>query len=68
MAISRDQTPQQQADPEIFVENDNAVAFYLYGTLEPGSAWALSEGAREVLVDKITVSRVLDVCCGTTRG
>ena len=59
MAISRDQTP---ADREIFVENGKAVAFYLYGTQEPGSSWALTEGARGALINKITVSRMLDVC------
>ncbi|KAM5542807.1 hypothetical protein V8D89_003768 [Ganoderma adspersum] len=53
MAISRDQTP---ADREIFVDNGKAVAFYLYGTQEPGSAWALSEGARGALRDKINTN------------
>ena len=65
MAISRDQTP---ADREIFVENGKAVAFYLYGTQEPGSGWALSEGARGALTEKITVSRVVDVCCGKLKA
>ena len=60
MAIPRDETPQQQAEPQIFVENGNAVAFYLYGAQEPTSTWALSEGAQEALTDKIIVSPMLD--------
>ena len=59
MAVSRENTPQQEEDREIFLDNGKAVAFYLYGTQEPNSGWALSEGAREVLTNKITVSRLL---------
>ncbi|KAI1791565.1 hypothetical protein LXA43DRAFT_1082619 [Ganoderma leucocontextum] len=53
MVISRNHTP-QRAEREVFVVNGRAVAFYLYGAQEPGSAWALSEDARRVLAEKIT--------------
>ncbi|KAI0355129.1 hypothetical protein OH77DRAFT_1590073 [Trametes cingulata] len=59
MAITRNNTPrddqgEEDAEARIFTINGRPVLFYLYGTSEPRSFWALSEGQRKELAALIT--------------
>ncbi|KAI0373155.1 hypothetical protein BV20DRAFT_1119221 [Pilatotrama ljubarskyi] len=52
MAVTRNNTPQdgeEDAAAPVFTSNGRPVFFYLYGTNEPHSYWALSQGQREEL-------------------
>ena len=57
--VSRDVRSEANEDhdlDQVFVVNGVSVSFYLYGTNEEGSSWALSAGRREALAEKIKVS------------
>ncbi|KAI0628799.1 hypothetical protein C8Q77DRAFT_1145464 [Trametes polyzona] len=58
MAVTRHNSPADDEDQDagdgIFTIDGRPVYFYLYGTNEPESSWALSEGQREDLQEKIT--------------